>query len=190
VQDLGAIDVQRGRDHGMPNYGQLRAALGLPTYTAYTQVANDPTSAFKSDVDQTDPIDDPAILGFDRLFDINGNDTTADAENAVSDWRHSSVAARLKAIYGAGNVGKMDAFVGMVSEEHLPGSELGPTQLALWTKQFEALRDGDRFFYLNDPLLVQIKQLYGISYKKTLAQVIKLNSSASVQPDVFHLATG
>jgi hypothetical protein len=84
----------------------------------------------------------------------------------------------------------MDAFVGMVSEPHAPGSELGPTQLALWTKQFEALRDGDRFFYLNDPLLVQIKALYGIDYRKTLAQLIRLDSGVTVQPDAFHLAAG
>src|SRR5204863_333432 len=33
VTDLGAIDVQRGRDHGMPTYNQLRQALGLPART-------------------------------------------------------------------------------------------------------------------------------------------------------------
>jgi hypothetical protein len=190
VQDLGAIDIQRGRDHGMPTYNQLRTALGLPAVSTYVQVTGESTAAFPSDVNQADPIDDPAILGFDQLFDTNGNPTTADAENAVSGVRHSTLAARLKAIYGVGNAGKMDAFVGMVSEPHAPGSELGPTQLALWTKQFEALRDGDRFFYLNDPLLVQIKALYGIDYRKTLAQLIRLDSGVTVQPDAFHLAAG
>ena len=187
VQDLGAIDIERARDHGMPTYNQLRTALGLAPVSLYTDATGDPTTLFKSDVDQSDPINDPKILEFDVLFDVNGNVTTADADNAVVGWRHSSVAARLKAIYGAGNAGKMDAFVGMVSEEHSPGSELGPLQLALWTKQFEALRDGDRFFYLNDPVLVQLKQLYGINYKKTLAQIIRLDASATVQPDVFHI---
>ena len=29
VVDLGAIDIERGRDHGMPSYNQLRQAFGL-----------------------------------------------------------------------------------------------------------------------------------------------------------------
>jgi hypothetical protein len=33
-------------------------------------------------------------------------------------------------------------------------------------KQFEASRDGDRFFYLNDlPTLEKIEKDYGVSYK-------------------------
>ena len=52
----------------------------------------------------------------------------------------------------------------MVSEKHVQGTEFGELQLAMWTQQFTALRDGDRFFYLNDPALRAIQQLYGISY--------------------------
>ena len=29
VVDLGAIDIERGRDHGMPTYNELRQAYGL-----------------------------------------------------------------------------------------------------------------------------------------------------------------
>ena len=41
----------------------------------------------------------------------------------------------------------------MVAEPHVPGTEFGELQLAMWKKQFQALRDGDRFFYGNDPAL-------------------------------------
>jgi hypothetical protein len=40
----------------------------------------------------------------------------------------------------------MDAFVGMSAEKHVAGSEFGPLQLAMWKREFENLRDGDRFF--------------------------------------------
>ena len=88
--------------------------------------------------------------------------------------RRTPLAARLKAIYG--NVDNVDAFVGMVSEPHVPGTEMGELQLAIWRKQFAALRDGDRFFYLNDPALAQIQSLFGITYRHTLAELIALNS--------------
>src|SRR2546428_114576 len=71
--------------------------------------------------------------------------------NAVVGVRRTTLAARLKAIYGS--VDKLDAFVGMVSERHVAGTEFGALQLAMWKKQFEAVRDGDRFFYQNDPRL-------------------------------------
>jgi hypothetical protein len=94
----------------------------------------------------------------------------------------------LKAIYG--NVNKLDAFVGMSAERHVPGSELGQLQRAIWAAQFTALRDGDRFFYLNDPSLKIIRQTFGISANHTLAEVIAANTdieSNELQPDVFLL---
>jgi hypothetical protein len=75
-----------------------------------------------------------------------------------------------------------DAFVGMTSERHLSGSEFGELQLAIWKKQFEALRDGDRFFYLNDPVLREIERNFGITYRRTLGEVIELNTGADVAP--------
>ena len=58
-------------------------------------------------------------------------------------------------------------------------------QLATWRRQFESLRDGDRFFYAHDQALLDIKRRYGISYRRTLAQVIEQNSDGHVQSNVF-----
>jgi hypothetical protein len=88
-------------------------------------------------------------------------------------------------MYGAGNVNKVDAFVGMLSERHVPGTEFGELQLAIWRKQFAALRAGDRFFYLNDPVLETIRRRYGIDYRQTLASIIGMNAGVTVEPDVF-----
>ena len=83
---------------------------------------------------------------------------------------------------------QVDAFVGMLAERHLPGSDLGELQQAIWRKQFASLRDGDRFFYLNDPQLALIKQLYGIDYRHTLAEIIRMNANVNVPDNVFKAA--
>ena len=93
--------------------------------------------------------------------------------------RRTPLAARLKAIYGS--VERVDAFVGMVSEPHVPGAEIGPLQRAVWQQQFEALRDGDRFFYGNDPVLDQIELRYGITYRHSLGELIALNTDVEAE---------
>jgi hypothetical protein len=189
VSDLGAIDIQRGRDHGMPFYNDLRRAYGLAPARSFTEITHESTDSFPSDpeIDANDPMNDPDILDFVRLEDADGNVIEAGSDEASEDVvvgvRRTTLAARLKAIYG--NVDKVDAFVGMLAEPHVMGSELGPLQLAIWKRQFEALRDGDRFYYANDPLLTQIEQAYGITYKHTLAELIRLNVGTNVADDVF-----
>jgi len=190
VADLGADDIQRGRDHGMPTYNQLRVAYGLPPAQSFTDITGESTDRFPHDplINQQDPIDDPNILDFISLKDDHGNPVAiGDPDNAVSGTRRSTLAARLKAIYG--NVNKVDAFVGMVSEPHVAGTEFGQLQLAIWTKQFQALRDGDRFFYRNDPVLEQIGTLYGITFRHSLAELIELNTDFTPPAaDVFKVA--
>jgi Animal haem peroxidase len=191
VQDLGAIDVQRGRDHGIPPYNQLRIAYGLSPKPSYAAITGESTDRFARSrpISRRDPIDDPDILDFTKLEDGQGRaippKSDAASEDAVSAVRRSTLASRLRAIYGAGNVDRVDAFVGMLSEPHVPGTEFGELQLAMWKKQFEALRDGDRFFYLHDPLLVGIRQTYGIDYRQTLADIIRLNTDVTVRQDLF-----
>ena len=190
VSDLAADDVQRGRDHGMPSYNDLRKAYGLAPVRSFTEITGESTDQFPTNdpkIDQHDPIDDPNSLDFVELRDAQGNvvpfGTDAAQNDAVTGIRRTTLAARLRAIYG--DVNKVDAFVGMVSEKHVPGTEFGPLQLAIWKKQFAALRDGDRFFYLNDPVLSTIQQTYGIDYRHTLAELIKLDAGTDVQANVF-----
>ena len=64
----------------------------------------------------------------------------------------------------------------MVAEQHVPGTEVGELQLAMWSRQFQALRDGDRFFYGNDPGLTPIRRLYGIDFRVSLGDVIARNT--------------
>ncbi len=189
VADLGADDVQRGRDHGMPSYNGLRQAFGLPPVRSFAEITGESTERFAlgRTIHGRDPINDPNILDFVQLEDDEGNvlpiGSDEASEDAVSGTRRTALAARLKAIYGS--VDKVDAFVGMVAEPHIAGMEFGPLQLAIWKRQFQALRDGDRFFYANDPLLSVIARAYGITYRHTLAELIKLDTGATVAPNVF-----
>jgi Animal haem peroxidase len=175
VQDLGAIDLQRGRDHGIPTYNALRAAYGLPAKSSFTAITGESSDALPAG----STINTPSILDFVSLKDLNGNPVAIGAQDgAVQGTRRSTLASRLKAIYG--NVNNVDAFVGAYSEPHVKGAEMGQTNLAIWTRQFTATRDGDRFFYLNDPVLPLIQKDFGITYQHTLEQLINLNSNAGV----------
>jgi len=192
VVDLGAIDIERGRDHGMPSYNQLRNAYGLPSKTSFRAITGEASEAFPVDPLLTpgNEVNDPNSLDFTALFDINGNPIALGspdaADAATRGVLRTPLAARLKAIYGS--VSNVDAFVGMVAEPHVAGAEFGELQLAIWKEQFQASRDGDRFFYLNDPLQSFIRQNYGIDYRRTLAQVIAANTDiplADLAANVF-----
>ena len=41
-QDLFALDIQRGRDHGLPDYNTVRQAYDLPAVTSFAQITSDP----------------------------------------------------------------------------------------------------------------------------------------------------
>jgi hypothetical protein len=190
VVDLGAIDVARGADHGMPSYNQLREAYGLAPMTSFTDITGEATDEFPPGLG----IDDPASLVFTELFDIDGNLIDPADEDAVEGEarrgvRATTTAARLKAIFG--EVDNLDAFTGMLSEQHVRGADFGELQLAIWTREFTNLRDGDRFFYGNDPGLTQIRRTYGLDYRRSLADLIADNTDidrADLNHNVFLVA--
>ncbi|MEQ8769026.1 MAG: peroxidase family protein [Phycisphaerales bacterium] len=73
----------------------------------------------------------------------------------LSDWADvtsdGDLAAKLASLYGSTD--ELDAWVGMVAEDHLDGAIVGETLFAVLGDQFDRVRAGDRFFYLNDPEL-------------------------------------
>ena len=134
VNDLGALDVLRGYDHGMPSYNELRAAYGLDPVASFIELTGEATDELPDGL----TIDDPAIMEFVTLLDADGNQLEPGSEAAdtstITAERRSTTAARLKALFG--DVDEVDAFTGMVSEPHVAGTEFGELQLAMWTEQF------------------------------------------------------
>ena len=41
--DLASLNIQRGRDHGLPDYNSVRAALGLGRVSDFDEISRDPT---------------------------------------------------------------------------------------------------------------------------------------------------
>jgi hypothetical protein len=191
LQGLGVGIRQLGRG---PN-ARLRLTLSqgdaffhpAAPQTNFTEVTGERTASFPTSLASADPINDPHILDVLSLRDVFGRPIKpGSGTRAVFERQRTTLAARLEAIYGT--VGRLDAFVGMLAEPHIPGTEFGSVQLALWRRQFAALRYGDRFFYARDAVLAQIQRRYGITYRHTLGQLISLDAgvpSASLPRDVF-----
>ena len=87
VVDLAALDIERGRDHGIPSYNALRLAYGLPAKTSFTAITGEPTDAFPPDpeIDRPKPIDDPDILDVLALTDANGDDIPLGTPEAANE---------------------------------------------------------------------------------------------------------
>ncbi|MEN7547025.1 peroxidase family protein [Rapidithrix thailandica] len=96
---------------------------------------------------------------------------------------NASLQSKLQAVYG--DVNNIDVWIGALCEDHYPGANVGELIRTVLKDQFERLRDGDRFWYENDPHLtpVEVKEL-----KSTLlSDIVKRNTKIGVtQFDLFY----
>ncbi len=83
------------------------------------------------------------------------------------------------------DINKVDPWVGMLNETPVYGSAVGTSIYFILKSQFEELRDGDYYYYKNDPYLSQseVRTIDGTS----LADVIQRNADlSSLQAQVFY----
>ena len=134
--DLASLNIQRGRDHGLPDYNSIREHyLGQPAQH-FGHITNDPL-----------------------------------------------VRSNLIEMY-SGDINNIDPWVGLLSERQLNGKSVGRTLHAILKKQFEALRDGDFFFYKNDPFFNN--QAVNQIEDTQLSEIIERNTNLDRLPrDVF-----
>jgi peroxidase len=92
-----------------------------------------------------------------------------------------TVAAHLQQEYGS--VDNVDLFIGGLAEDHAAGAMVGPTFQAIIAQQFEALRDGDRYWWQNQGFdQATTRQIENT----TLADIIMRDTDTNiVQADVF-----
>lgn len=94
------------------------------------------------------------------------------------------MALSLQDVYG--NVNDMDLWVGLLAEDHMENAVFGPTMIAILKAQFEALRDGDRFYYENDPWLTpaEKEQIRNTRF----ADIVHRNTGfTTAQEDIFFM---
>lgn len=131
--DLAAINMQRGRDHGIAGYNDVRESLGLSRIESF---------------------DDPIWQG--------------------------DFGQKLAQVYASPD--EVDLWIAGLSESPTGDSLAGETFTAILSNQFEALRDGDRFWYENQFSGQQLKDLNNL----TLSEVIQRNTTIKdVQENAF-----
>ena len=126
--DLAAVNIQRGRDVGLPGYVQVREALGLGEIEDFEDLSFDP-----------------------EVVDL------------------------FREAYSS--VDEIDLWIGGLAEPPAGhGGLLGQTFTEIVLEQFERLRDGDRFFFLNEDQLKELCILGSCIENTTLADIIRWNT--------------
>jgi peroxidase len=83
-----------------------------------------------------------------------------------------------------GNVNNIDAIEGGMAEDPVAGSDVGPLFQAIMVNQFTRLRDGDRFFYLNESFTPAEQAL--LNQGNTLTKMIEANTNiTNMQSNAF-----
>ncbi|MDA2921123.1 peroxidase family protein [Desulfobacterota bacterium AH_259_B03_O07] len=108
------------------------------------------------------------------------------AESFVDISLDPDIQERLASVYDS--VDDIDLWVGGLSEDPLPNSHVGELFHTIIKKQFEALRDGDRFWY---ELTLSRRELREVENTK-LSDIIRRNTDIGeeILDDVFHVSDG
>lgn len=122
--DLAALNIQRGRDHGLPSFNKFRKSIGLVPVSTLYNISSDPL-----------------------------------------------VRSRIAQSYTS--IEEMDLWPVLLAEDHIIGSSVGVTLYKVLKRQFQLLRDGDRFWYQSylPPGLVKIVE------RRNLSTIILTNTN-------------
>lgn len=87
------------------------------------------------------------------------------------------------------NIDAIDPWVGALVEDHVAGAQVGELIKAALLEQFLRLRDGDRFWWENDPAhILSADGMRAEITEITLSQILNRNlDRCSFPADVFHV---
>ena len=138
--DLTALNIQRGRDHGLRGYNDYRKACRLPVAKTWKQV---------------------------KKIMVPG------------------AGARFQNSYNSPD--DIDLFAGGISEIHAPGAIVGPLFRCILGRQFQFLRDGDRYYYENKGVFTssQLEAIRKVKMSTVLCSTLK--GIVSIQPNAFNI---
>jgi len=119
--DLAALNINRGRERGLPDFNSVRVELGLPELKSFQEFT-----------------------------------------------QNDELASLLEEMYG--EFDKIDPWVGMLAEKHIPDAMLGNTLMLIIERQFQALRDGDRYYFENDPAFSaeEVEEIKNTTFQKII----------------------
>jgi hypothetical protein len=121
-------------------------------------------------------ITDDATHGFDQI-------TSDPAVQAKLESAYATLLVQNGVPTGL-TAGDIDPFAAGLAEDHVSGSDMGPLFTTILANQFTRLRDGDRFFYLNESISPEEQTI--LDQGSTLGQIISGNTTATnLQADVF-----
>ena len=139
------------------------------------------------------PVFDLAVLNIQRGRDHGVGDFStvrtayglAPVESFADISSDPAVQTALMLAYG--EVGKLDLWTGGLAEDHVPGAMVGETLQAIISDQFRRLRDGDRFWFENDPYFLANPEVLNQVRRITLASIFRCNSTMAdeLQDNVF-----
>lgn len=116
---------------------------------------------------------DHGVADYNTVRSAYGLDPASSFADITSD---ADVQQALEDAYG--DVDDVDLWPGALAEDHVSGASVGETLRAVISEQFRRLRDGDRFWFENDPFFVANPDLTAEIRSTTLADIIRRNTSA------------
>lgn len=123
---------------------------------------------------------DHAIPKYNRIRTMFGRSAARSFADITSNL---AVQSKLATLYGT--PGSVEAWVGLMAEDHLPDASMGPTLYQVWLNEFKRIRDGDRFFYERSRLIptevwLNVQRVRDLMFERdTMKQIILRNSDIS-----------
>lgn len=170
AMDLVSLNLQRGRDHGIIHFNGLREALGLSPLTNFSEITSNEDIA----------------LALETLYE-----TVDDVDPWVGNLCEVPSSFSYMFLVLAPDDRPLPLFAFTLVQDHISDeASFGRTLFTAFKTQFELLRDGDRFFYLNDPKLIEVLDILGLTLEDfeniKLSDIILMNTEIEqIQENVF-----